>query len=151
MASVLEVNIVKFDKDPKKRKARSIKKKEVIKGLSEFQIQKTFFEWLTIALPRVRELTFAIPNGGSRHKIEAINLKRSGVTPGVPDIFCGIENDDYGGLFIEFKAGSNKPTKEQKAMMAKLESEGYCCKVFWDWEAAKLFLIQYLKGTKYHV
>jgi len=44
--------------------------------------------------------SFAIPNGGSRHKLEAANMKREGVTSGVSD-YCVIL--DHVVLFIEMK------------------------------------------------
>jgi len=51
---------------------------------------------------------FAIPNGGSRNKIEAVNLKREGVKAGVSDL-CVILKDRV--LFLEMK----KPPKKLKS------------------------------------
>ena len=51
---------------------------------------------------------FAIPNGGSRHKLEAINLKREGVKSGVSDLCVILKNRV---LFIEMK----RPAKKLKS------------------------------------
>ena len=45
-------------------------------------------------------LSFSIPNGGTRHKLEAINLKKEGLTKGVSD-YCVVLKDVV--LFIEMK------------------------------------------------
>lgn len=70
-------------------------------------------------------LVFHIPNGGSRNKIEAINLKRQGVSPGVPDLCFPIPNKKYHGLFIEMKYGKNKPTENQNRWLEYLNGAGY--------------------------
>jgi len=43
---------------------------------------------------------FAVPNGGSRNKLEAINLKREGVKAGVSDLVVILKNKV---LFVEMK------------------------------------------------
>jgi hypothetical protein len=49
--------------------------------------------------PELR-LMFAIPNGGSRDKREAANLKAEGVKSGVPDVFLPVPRHNYLVLFI---------------------------------------------------
>ena len=46
---------------------------------------------------------------------------------GVPDIliFEPSNNDKYNGLMVELKVGYNKPTKEQKEWIAKLNARNY--------------------------
>ena len=44
----------------------------------------------------------------------AANLKKEGVKRGVPDICLPVSRGKYHGLYIEMKAGKNKPSKEQK-------------------------------------
>lgn len=73
--------------------------------------------------PELR-LMFAIPNGGSRHKAEAANLKRQGVKAGVPDICLPVARQGYHALFIEMKKDSGKPTREQLDWVASLEKNG---------------------------
>ena len=48
-------------------------------------------------------LHYAIPNGGKRHFKTASDLKKQGVSAGVPDLCIPIPNDDYHGLYIEMK------------------------------------------------
>ena len=50
-------------------------------------------------------ISFAVPNGGTRHKLEAINLKREGVTKGVSDYVVLLPNKI---LFIEMKRKKKK-------------------------------------------
>ena len=58
--------------------------------------QIAFVRWFRASHPGV--LIFAIPNGGSRQKREALKLQNEGVTPGVPDLFI-----PEWRLFIEMK------------------------------------------------
>ena len=76
-----------------------------------------------------RILIFAIPNGGSRNKLEAINLKRQGVKAGVPDLFVPYARRGFYGLFIEMKYGRNKTTPEQDEWLDALTRRGYLAKV----------------------
>lgn len=106
----------------------------------ESAIQSSFFKYINLFKKKYRPYCFAIPNGGSRHALEALRLQREGVTPGVPDVFCAIARDPYHGLFIEFKAGKNRLTSHQKLMIETLKSEGYRCEVCYQLEEAiKIF------------
>lgn len=51
---------------------------------SEFSARFLYFSELT------GSTSFAVPNGGSRHKIEAANMKRQGVKRGVADVILQI-------------------------------------------------------------
>jgi hypothetical protein len=64
----------------KKRKMQNVKEK------SEIQLQAECFQWAWNALPETRRLIFHVPNGGSRNVIEGMQLKASGVVPGIPDL-----------------------------------------------------------------
>lgn len=72
---------------------------------------------------------FAIPNGGSRNRLEAANLKRQGVKAGVPDLFVPVARRGFHGLFIEMKHGRNKTTPAQDDWLNTLNREGYLAKV----------------------
>lgn len=54
-------------------------------------------------------------------------LKRMGVTKGISDIFMPRSNPNktFKGLFIELKAGKNKPTPSQIEFINNIISEGY--------------------------
>ena len=78
---------------------------------------------------------FHIPNGGSRNKKEAKNLKRQGVKAGVPDLCIPVARRGYHGLFIEMKYGKNKLTEKQAEWLTLLNDNGYkavCCYGFDD-------------------
>lgn len=77
-------------------------------------------------------MCFAIPNGGHRHPAVAGKLKAEGVRAGVPDLFLPVARHGYYGLFIELKAGTNKPSEAQRTWMRRLQEAGYYCKVIWD-------------------
>ena len=113
---------------------------------SESIMQARFFTWLLIKYPKLRLNCFAIPNGGSRHVLEAINLKRAGVTPGIPDIFCAISKDKWHGLFIEFKYGKNKLTDSQKLMFDNFSKSDYKCAVCYSLEEAEKVFEEYIEG-----
>lgn len=91
------------------------------------------------------ELLFHIPNGGSRNKIEAANLKRQGVKAGIPDLFLPVARGGWHGLFIEMKAGKNKETENQKSWGFKLKYQGYLTAVCYGWEAAADVIKAYLE------
>jgi len=112
----------------------------------ESDIQARFFAWLLKNYPELRLNCFAIANGGSRNILEAINLKRTGVTAGVPDVFCSIARGSWYGLFLEFKAGRNKLTEAQKMMFDKFSKAGYKCEVCYSFEDAVKVFVDYVEG-----
>lgn len=92
---------------------------------------------------------FAIPNGGSRNKLEAANLKRQGVKAGVPDLFVPVARRGFHGLFIEMKYGRNKTTPEQDEWLEKLNREGYLAKVCYGYaEAVELLKYYFSEEAK---
>ena len=111
--------------------------------------QKLFFDWLKLAKPMARALTFAIPNGGKRDELVGFILKQQGVTAGVPDVYMAVPTDFYPGLFIEFKYGSNKLTGVQQVFIARLREAGYRVDVCYSFEEARNVVLEYLKGSEY--
>lgn len=71
------------------------------------------------------KLLFHIPNGGSRNRLEAQNLKAQGVKAGVPDLFLPVPMGKFHGLFIEMKFGKNKTTEKQDWWLEELKAQGY--------------------------
>ena len=63
---------------------------------SERHEQITLHKWCKAK----RLLSFSVPNGGSRHRLEAINLKKEGATAGVSDYVVMLPTKI---LFIELK------------------------------------------------
>jgi hypothetical protein len=68
---------------------------------------------------------FAIPNGGLRHKLVAIKLKREGAKSGVADMFWMVSNDNWKGLFVEVKIEQGKQSLSQKEFGAVVMKHGY--------------------------
>lgn len=93
-------------------------------------------------------LIFHIPNGGSRNVLEAKNLKKQGVKPGVPDLFLPFPKNQYCGLFIEMKSTRRgaKCSEAQKEWIEKLLGEGYQCSVCHGFDEAKNEIDNYLKA-----
>jgi hypothetical protein len=87
---------------------------------------------------------FAIPNGGSRNKIEAVNLKRQGVKAGVPDLFLPVANHGKHGLFIEMKYGKGRTSPAQKEWIELLRENGYAAEVCYGASEAIDLIEKYL-------
>ena len=107
-----------------KKDAKSAKKKRTISH-EEADIQSEFFAQAKIFFPRIPEkLLFAVPNGGSRNKLEAINLKRQGVKSGVADVLLLIPKGGFASLCLEFKTKTGKQSDEQKEFQKQAEKCG---------------------------
>ncbi len=102
-----------------------------------------FMRWIHYH-PEIHKYLFAIENGGSRHSLEAVNLKKSGLRPGVPDYLFMRPSGKFHGLWIEFKANKNKLTSYQKDFFKLAESVNYKCVVVWSWEDAVIEIKHYL-------
>lgn len=109
--------------------------------------QATLFEWVALQAKRLPELEllYHIPNGGSRNKIEAANLKRQGVKAGVPDLCLPVAKGAYHGLYIEMKANNNTPSTEQSEWLMRLSQQGYFVAVCWGWPQAADVIQKYMK------
>lgn len=108
---------------------------------SEDEQQQLLFEWAATQINRLRgiEMMFAIPNGGHRHIRVAMKLKRTGVKPGVMDVFLPFASGKYHGLWIEMKWGKNKTSEAQDRYLQYLKEAGYMAGVCYSWQdAAKL-------------
>lgn len=109
--------------------------------------QRKLFQWIAFIRTEHPEadLLFHIPNGGSRNKLEAANLKKQGVRAGVPDLFLPVARGKYHGLFIELKYGKNKTTLKQNEWLAKLNEQGYAAAVCYGCNEASQKILKYLK------
>lgn len=109
--------------------------------------QEALFDWIELVSARypALRLLFHIPNGGSRHRAEAANLKRQGVRPGVPDLCLPVPREGFHGLFIELKEPTGgRVSHEQKAWIESLRAEGYRAEVCCGFEEAKACLLAYV-------
>lgn len=114
--------------------------------MTEAQEQAALFEWAAWNVGRHPELRlmFHVPNGGSRNRIEAANLKRQGVKAGVPDVWLPVARGAFHGLVIEMKVGKNKPTENQKEWIRLLNEQKYATRVCYSWQEARNAIEKYL-------
>lgn len=113
----------------------------------EAEEQEALFEWAeyqSAAYPELK-LLYHVPNEGKRSVAYGAALKRQGVKKGVPDLCLPVARGKYHGLYIEMKAGRNKPTVDQQWWLETLEQQGYRATWCSDWESAKKELLSYLK------
>jgi hypothetical protein len=87
----------------------------------------------------------AIPNGGFRNEIEAINLKKQGVKAGVLDISMPVPKGKYHGLYIELKYGKGKTSEKQDWWIENLIRYGYSVHVCYGWIDAQQKILEYLR------
>lgn len=116
----------------------------------EAREQEWLFRWAEFKALEFPELSllYHIPNGGKRNAKEAANLKRQGVKAGVPDLCLPVARGKYHGLYIELKAGKNKPTDKQNEWVQKLNEQGYLSLVCVGWNTAAEVIESYLKLPK---
>ncbi len=144
---------MKAQKDQAKTEARrqlDAPKLEPERKTSEHDEQVALFQWARMnegRWPALRWM-FAIPNGGQRATVTAIRLKAEGVKAGVPDIFLPCPQENWAGLWIELKAGSNKPTDTQREWLAGLREQGYVTAVCWGAGEAIRVIENYLRGEQ---
>lgn len=91
----------------------------------EANLQSECIKWFNYQFPKLAPLLFAVPNGGSRNKIEAANLKRQGVRAGVSDLILLFPRGGHGALLIEMKYGKGRQRKSQKDWQRVTEAAGY--------------------------
>lgn len=120
-----------------------------LKSTNEDKEQIALMRWAGYQIKKYPELAmlFHIPNGGYRHPATAARMKLLGVKSGVPDICLPVARGEYHGLWIELKAGRNKPTQLQVAWHMNLSAKGYRVAVCWGWEAARDVIEEYLTGS----
>jgi hypothetical protein len=115
--------------------------------MSEHSEQCALIEWANLVKNKYPELEwlFAVPNGGHRHPLTAVKLKKEGVKSGVFDLFLPVSRGGYHGLFVEMKFGKNELTDNQIEFKHFIFSQGYCNGVFWQWTDARDFIVNYLE------
>lgn len=114
---------------------------------TEAQEQEALFYWASIEQRRYPELALlhAIPNGGSRHPVEAKHLKAQGVKAGIPDIFLPVARQGYHGLYIELKRVKGGCVSEaQQRWLDYLREQGYKAEVCRGFEEARREIVVYL-------
>lgn len=113
---------------------------------AEHNEQAALFHWaelMTRKHPGL-DLMYAIPNAARRSLRQGAWMKAEGMKAGVPDVHLPVANREHIGLWIEMKAGKNRPTPEQRARMAALEEQGHLCVVCYCWRDAAAVIELYL-------
>jgi hypothetical protein len=119
----------------------------------ESKLQRSCVKWFDLQYPKMRQLLFAIPNGGARSKIEAGIMKGEGVRAGVADMFLAVPRQNvpepyneelYNGLFIEFKYGKGKQSDTQKSFQAAVDKQGFGYEIVTDFDSFKNLIESYL-------
>jgi hypothetical protein len=102
------------------------KKKRKPSRKLEAKLQKSCVRWFRMQYPSIEPLLFAVPNGGSRNEIEAAELKRQGVTPGVSDLILLVRSKTgkYPSLCIEMKAEDGSQSENQEKWQRSCEAAG---------------------------
>ena len=122
-----------------------IHKVKIIMKTSEHQEQVMLITWFRIQYWQFKLHLWAIPNGGSRHIVTAVNLKAEGVLAGVSDLFLMIPKGEYHGMFIEMKAKTGSVSDKQKEFMAAASSMNYLAVVCYGFDEAKTAITKYLQ------
>lgn len=113
--------------------------------------QVCFMEFLRMEFREYYDSCYAIPNGGTRNRVEAANMKMEGVKAGVCDVFCGVPMQTHGngpralyaGLYVEMKrpTGSYGVSDKQAEFMKVQRARGYATGVAMGWfQAVGLWL-----------
>lgn len=132
----------------------------------EDQHQVALMKWAKVTrMPRlngvepgafVADYLIHIPNGGSRHLLEAVKLKAMGAKKGVSDLLLAIPAGGFSALWIELKAPytssaeKNYPTPEQRAWVARMNTAGYRAVVCYGWTEAQHQIAKYINEEAIH-
>lgn len=142
------------------KKTKQITPEDLAASGTEDGMQAALFCWASQSVGKYPQLKwmFSIPNGGSRHMVEAMNMVAAGVRSGVPDIFlpCAVMGENGWlniGLFIEMKKEKYRKAKdggcsaEQLAYMKWLcIDNNYAWRICYTWIEARDAIIKYLEG-----
>ncbi|WP_110642486.1 VRR-NUC domain-containing protein [Salinicola sp. CPA57] len=140
--------------NPRKPRARTASGKPRKKPVDwEGQEQTRLMLWLRgefnrgTAVGPAHEHTYAVPNGGSRHGLEAAKMKAQGVRSGVSDLVIAIPRGGYHGLYLELKATPPRDAdlaESQRVWLERMEAAGYCAKLALGIEQAKQVIGEYM-------
>lgn len=106
----------------------------------EARLQESVCQYLALQERCGRLLWFAVPNGGSRNLLEAVNLKRQGVRGGVPDLVIVPKVGPV--CFIELKSEDGTLSKLQSIWLESLPLYGCPVAVCRSLDDVQQFLFQ---------
>ena len=105
--------------------------------MTEDQLQAQCYQYFHNHYPALRKTLFAVPNGGTRNKIEAMKLKSTGIVKGVHDIIFFHKSKLY---TFELKVGTNKLSDEQLQFAKQISAQGGLWFEVRDFETCKQIL-----------
>lgn len=82
-------------------------------------------KWQKYSNGKLADYLHHSPNGGKRHITTAKRFKAMGTLAGFPDLFLFAPKGGYHGLFIELKVKGGRTNDNQKAMIERLNAQGY--------------------------
>lgn len=99
-----------------------------------------FQEAVVRALRMAGFYVFAVPNGGSRNALEAVNLKRQGVLAGVADLVILLP--DGKAVFAELKApdGTGRQSPAQREFEENVRGLGFEYLLWKGWPQVEDFI-----------
>lgn len=101
---------------------------------TEDQLQAQCYQWAYNNYPIIRGCFFSVPNGGTRHKIEAMKMKATGLTPGIPDML--LISPSF--VAFEFKSLTGVLSPEQKNIHEIWKAKGITVHIVRTFEDFKL-------------
>ena len=113
----------------------------------ESDLQIACVRWFAMQYPQYRGLLFAVPNGGSRNRIEAARMKAEGTVAGVSDLILLVPRGHFGALCIELKTETGRLSPAQKEWLQWAEMNGNKCVVVRDIERFIEEVTEYLSET----
>lgn len=94
---------------------------------SESALQQQIFNWYNnnYCLKNIekRGMIFSIPNGGTRHLMEAMTLKATGLLKGASDLIVILPNGKL--MFVELKQPKGIQSLEQKDFESRVKILGF--------------------------
>ena len=112
---------MKFDEFLKKVANEKVRRKP---RHIESKIQQSCVLWFHVAYPNY--VILSIPNGGSRNRMEAANMKREGLLAGAADLLIIAERAI---LFVEMKTEKGRQQETQKIFQQNVERLGHSYKI----------------------
>lgn len=86
---------------------------------SESTLQQACVKWFDSNIDKTQAFLYSVPNGGSRHKAEAKNLKKEGLRPGVADLVLMLSGGTTVYLELKYKKNKQSPKQEDFEKIAK--------------------------------
>ena len=91
---------------------------------AEHKLQCACVRWFRLKFPKLRNILFAVPNGGRRDAVTGAKLKEEGATSGVSDLILIRSNRFYGALCVEMKKPGGYQSPAQKEWQKDAEANG---------------------------